>query len=103
MILEVAILFVKHGEEENFEKDFAIAGQYISSIEGYIGHSLRKCIEQNNKYILLVDWKDLESHTIGFRQSEQYKEWKKLLHHYYDPFPIVEHFETIQENTLDIS
>jgi heme-degrading monooxygenase HmoA len=100
MILEVAILFVKVGEEENFEKDFIIAGQYISSIEGYKGHSLRKCIEQNNKYILLVNWEDLESHTIGFRQSAQYVEWKKLLHHYYDPFPIVEHFETILENKL---
>lgn len=98
MILEVAILFVKKGEEKQFEKDFEIAGQYISSIQGYSGHSLRKCIEQENKYILLVDWEKLEDHTIGFRQSEQYVEWKKLLHHYYEPFPVVEHFETILEN-----
>ena len=55
MILEVAILFVKKGEEKQFEKDFEIASQYISSIQGYLGHSLRKCIEQENKYILLVD------------------------------------------------
>lgn len=101
MILEVAILYIKFGEEENFEKDFENAGQYINSIEGYIGHSLRKCLEQNNKYILLVDWKDMESHTIGFKQSEQYIEWKKLLHHYYDPFPIVEHFETVLDNKLN--
>ena len=98
MILEAAFLFVKKGEEKQFEKDFGIAGQYISSIQGYSGHSLRKCIEQENKYILLVDWEKLENHTIGFRKSEQYLEWKKLLHHYYDPFPIVEHFETILEN-----
>ena len=68
------------------------------SIQGYLGHSLRKCIEQENKYILLVDWEKLEDHTIGFRQSEHYLEWKELLHHYYDPFPIVEHFEMILEN-----
>ena len=98
MILEVAILFAKKGEEKQFEKDFEIAGQYISSIQGYLGHSLRKCIEQKNKYILLVDWEKLEDHTISFRQSEHYLEWKKLLHHYYDPFPIVEHFEMILEN-----
>jgi heme-degrading monooxygenase HmoA len=98
MILEVAILFVRDGEQENFEKDFTIAGQYISSIDGYAGHTLRKCIEQSNKYILLVDWKDLESHTAGFRQSKQYTEWKKLLHHYYDPFPTVEHYETLIDN-----
>jgi heme-degrading monooxygenase HmoA len=98
MILEVAILFVKEGEEKQFEQDFKVAGQYISSIEGYAGHSLRKCIEQNNKYILLVEWGKLEDHTIGFRSSEQYLEWKKLLHHYYDPFPVVEHYETIVQH-----
>ncbi len=95
MILEVAILNVAKGKELQFETDFKIAGQYISAINGYIKHSLKKCIEQNNKYILLVEWNSLEDHTVGFRESEQYKEWKKLLHHYYDPFPIVEHYETI--------
>jgi heme-degrading monooxygenase HmoA len=98
MILEVAILNVKNGQEKQFEKDFEIAGRYISSIDGYLKHSLRKCLEQNNKYILLVDWQNLEDHTIGFRQSTQYLEWKKLLHHYYDPFPTVEHYEVILEN-----
>jgi heme-degrading monooxygenase HmoA len=99
MILEVAILNVKYGQEKQFETDFAIAGQFISSVKGYIEHSLRKCLEQNNKYILLVDWEKLDDHTIGFRQSSQYLEWKKLLHHYYDPFPVVEHYETIIENS----
>jgi heme-degrading monooxygenase HmoA len=98
MILEVAILNVKSGQERQFEKDFEKAGQYISSIKGYVKHSLQKCLEQNNKYILLVDWEGIEDHTIGFRQSKQYLEWKKLLHHYYDPFPTVEHYETIIEN-----
>ena len=96
MILEVAILNVIKGKEKQFERDFKKARQYISSIQGYIGHTLRKCIEQENKYILLVDWENLEDHTIGFRQSEQYLKWKKLLHHYYEPFPTVEHFKTIQ-------
>ncbi len=98
MILEVAILNVKPGQEKQFEADFAIAGQYISSTKGYIKHSLRKCLEKDNKYILLVDWEHLDDHTIGFRQSAQYLEWKRLLHHYYDPFPVVEHFETIIEH-----
>lgn len=98
MVLEVAILHVKKGKELLFESDFAIAEKYISSIKGYIGYSLRKCIEQENKYILLVEWKKLKDHTIGFRESEAYLEWKKLLHHYYEPFPVVEHFETILKN-----
>jgi len=92
MILEVAILEIKEGLNESFEKDFAKAEQYISSIDGYINHSLKQCLEQKNKYILLVNWETLEAHTIGFRKSEVYQNWKELLHHYYDPFPVVEHF-----------
>jgi heme-degrading monooxygenase HmoA len=95
MILEVAILNVIEGKEKKFEIDFKIAGKYISATKGYIKHTLKKCIEQKNKYVLLVEWDQLEDHTIGFRESNEYVEWKKLLHHYYDPFPTVEHYETI--------
>lgn len=95
MILEVAILNVKKDQEKQFELDFVKAGQYISSIKGYVNHSLKKCIEQDNQYILLINWEKLEDHTIGFRQSSQYLQWKNLLHHYYDPFPLVEHYVTI--------
>ena len=102
MVLEVAILLVKKGEEKSFEQDFAVAGKYISSIPGYVKHSLRKCIEQENKYILLVDWEKLEDHTVGFRESKQYLEWKKMLHHYYDPFLVVEHYEVILKNEKEV-
>lgn len=95
MILEVAILQIKQGLQKQFEIDFAKAEKYISSINGYVSHSLQKCIEKDNKYILLVNWKRLEDHTEGFRKSEAYKEWKKLLHQYYNPFPTVEHYEPI--------
>lgn len=98
MILEVAILNVKPNRTQQFEKDFQKASVYISSIKGYVNHSLQKCIEQENQYILLVNWEKLEDHTIGFRQSEVYQEWKSLLHDYYDPFPKVEHYEMVFEN-----
>lgn len=97
MILEVAMLQVKDGLQENFEVDFKNASQYISAIKGYICHSLGGCLKQKNKYILLVEWENLEDHTIGFRQSDQYLSWKTLLHHYYEPFPTVEHYETIMD------
>lgn len=95
MITEIAVLHIREGEEASFEKAFEAAGQYISSIEGYLGHSLKKCLETAHKYVLIANWRKLEDHEIGFRNSEQYLEWKKLLHHYYDPFPIVEHHEDI--------
>ncbi|ERJ57619.1 antibiotic biosynthesis monooxygenase family protein [Sphingobacterium paucimobilis] len=95
MILEVAVLNVKPGRTQDFEKDFQIATQYISSIEGYLKHSLQKCIEVDNQYLLLVEWTSVEAHEVGFRQSPQYQQWKALLHHYYDPFPQVLHYESI--------
>lgn len=61
-------------------------------MKGYKEHELQKCLEEDNKYLLLVRWETVEDHTIGFRESNQYIEWKALLHHYYDPFPTVEHF-----------
>jgi len=95
MVLEVAILDVIPGKESDFEAAFAQASPIISSMLGYISHQLQKCIEKQNRYILLVNWKTLEAHTVGFRGSEKYQEWKKLLHHFYDPFPTVEHYKLI--------
>ncbi len=97
MILEIAILNVKPQLKATFEQTFAEASQYIAQIDGYINHSLHQCVEDENRFLLQVRWEKLEDHTIGFRQSEQYQEWKKLLHHYYAPFPIVEHYEMRQE------
>jgi heme-degrading monooxygenase HmoA len=92
MILEVAILNVKQGLTNDFEKAFEKAEKIISSMNGYISHQLQKCVEDTNKYVLLVNWENLESHTIGFRGSAAYQHWKELLHHFYDPFPTVEHY-----------
>lgn len=97
MILEVAILDILPGQEDDFEAAFAKASAIISSMPGYGSHQLQRCIEKQNRYILLVKWEKLEDHTVGFRGSEKYQEWKKLLHHFYDPFPTVEHFELVQE------
>jgi heme-degrading monooxygenase HmoA len=95
MILEVAILDVIPTETQAFETAFEIAEKIIASMQGYVNHSLKRCIEPPNRYILLVNWMDLEAHTIGFRQSVEYQEWKRLLHHFYSPFPTVEHYEDI--------
>ena len=97
MILEVAILNVKIGLSADFEKAFKQAEKIISSMSGYVSHQLQKCIEVENKYILLVNWETLEAHTKGFRASAEYQDWKKLLHHFYDPFPTVEHFKKIKD------
>jgi heme-degrading monooxygenase HmoA len=95
MILEVAILNVIPELTDDFEASFRKASKIISSMDGYIKHDLQRCLENENQYILLVHWQSLEDHTVGFRGSEPYQEWKKLLHHFYDPFPTVEHYEQV--------
>ena len=95
MILEVAVLDVIAGQGESFRADFDKAQQIIQSMPGYVSHQLQQSIENPDRYILLVNWERLEDHIVGFRQSEQYQEWRKLLHHYYDPFPAVEHYECV--------
>lgn len=96
MILEAAMLYIKPNLETEFEAAFRVASKIISSMNGYLGHELQKCLEQPNKYLLLVKWQTLEDHTVGFRGSLEYQEWRALLHHFYDPFPIVEHFENVE-------
>lgn len=100
MILEVAILDVKPNQESEFEGAFKKAEEIIVSINGYISHQLKKCIEKKNRYILLVNWQTLEDHTVGFRESKEYLEWSALLHHFYEPFPEVEHYQSLYNNVV---
>lgn len=95
MILEVAILNVRPGQGAAFEAAFAQAQRIIASMHGYISHELQRCLEKPDQYLLLVRWQTLEDHTVGFRQSAQYQEWRRLLHHYYEPFPTVEHYQAV--------
>ncbi|MFU8813717.1 MAG: antibiotic biosynthesis monooxygenase family protein [Pseudomonadales bacterium] len=95
MILELATLDVIPGREEEFEAAFAGAQSIIASMPGYLDHELQSCVENPGRYVLLVRWARLEDHTMGFRGSPQYQQWKALLHHFYHPFPLVEHYERI--------
>lgn len=97
MILEVAILNVIPSECSEFEGAFAEAQSIISSMPGYQRHELQRCIETSARYLLLVWWDDLESHTGRFRASPEYQHWKALLHHFYEPFPEVEHYTQLFE------
>jgi len=95
MVLELAILNVIPGSEADFENAFREARGIIASMPGFVSLELQCCVEQANRYALLVRWLTLDDHTIGFRQSPQYERWRALLHHFYDPFPHVEHYRPV--------
>jgi heme-degrading monooxygenase HmoA len=95
MILESAHLHIKRGECVAFEAAFAHAAPIIASMHGYVSHQIQRCLEDDHHYVLLVNWQTLEDHTIGFRQSAEYQQWRALLHHFYEPFPTVLHFAAL--------
>ena len=96
MILEIAPLRIRAGHANDFEDAFREAQQIISSMPGYISHELQRCLERPDEYVLLVRWDSVAAHEEGFRRSPQYQKWKSLLHHFYDPFPTVLHYETVE-------
>ena len=95
MILEHAELHVRSGRESEFEDSFREAVPIISSMPGFRSVRLERCLEDPSRYLLLVEWDRLEDHTEGFRKSPEYEQWRSLLHHFYDPFPTVEHYQQV--------
>lgn len=91
MILDIATLNVIAGKEVAFEAASRKASLIFANMDDSISHKLQRCIENPNQYVLLVNWDTLEDHTLGFRGSAQYEEWRALLYHSYDPIPVVEH------------
>lgn len=94
-ILEVAPLQLRPGTAADFEKAFAQAQALIESMPGYRSHALQRCLERPDHYLLLVRWDSVAHHEQGFRQSPEYQQWRALLHHFYDPFPTVLHYEAV--------
>jgi heme-degrading monooxygenase HmoA len=94
VILEVARLDVRPGREQEFLAAFAQARPMIEASEGFLGLELRRCVDEGSthRFLLLVEWESVEAHTVGFRGSDRYERWRGLLHHFYDPFPVVEHY-----------
>ncbi|WP_305779689.1 antibiotic biosynthesis monooxygenase family protein [Nocardia nova] len=95
MILEHALLPVRPDRTAEFEAAFEQARPLIARAPGFRSLTLSKSAESPNIYLLLVEWEQLSDHTEGFRGSADYQDWKRLLHHFYDPFPVVQHFTTL--------
>ena len=94
-ILEALPLQIKPGLEHEFEVAFAQASPIIEGMPGYISHELGRSLEFASKYLLTVRWETLADHMEGFRNSDEYQEWRAQLHNFYDPMPTMEHFERV--------
>jgi heme-degrading monooxygenase HmoA len=99
-VLEVAVLSVRAGCGAQFEAAFDQAAPIIAAAPGYLSHEFRRCLEVGDRYVLLVKWRSIEDHTVGFRGSAGYQDWKRMLHHFYDPFPTVEHYVVTERHAV---
>jgi heme-degrading monooxygenase HmoA len=95
VITEHALLEVVPGRETEFVAAMEGARTFITGSPGFVSLRVERCVERPHCFLLLVEWERLEDHTEGFRASRAYEQWRAALHHFYDPFPVVEHFEAI--------
>lgn len=93
LIVEHAILRVKLAEAAKFEAAMKQAQPLIAASPGFLGLEVRPAAESPGVYLLLVKWDTIAAHREGFRRSDRYQKWKALLHHFYDPMPIVTYFD----------
>ena len=98
-VLEHAVLPVRPGQSEAFERALEQALPLVEGIPGCRGVHVSRSLESPDTYLLLIGWDSVEAHTVGFRGSAQYARWRELLHHFYEPFPSVEHYVAVTTPT----
>lgn len=95
MILEVATIKIHEGQKSGFEAAMVKAAPLIAGSPGYRAHQLQRCMETPGRYVLLVQWQTLEAHTVGFRQSPAFAQWREIIGPYFAEPPVVEHYECV--------
>jgi heme-degrading monooxygenase HmoA len=100
VILEIVTIYVKAGQEAEFEAAFKEASQYVQTAHGYIGHELRRCVETRNKYVNMIRWQTVDDHMVGFRQSEAFQKFRALISPYYDVPSEMNHYEVVMQNPV---
>jgi heme-degrading monooxygenase HmoA len=91
MILEIAQIDVKAGQEAAFEAGVAEAVPLFRRARGCLGMELQRSIELPRRYRLFVRWETLENHTVDFRGSEDFQAWRALVGPHFERPPEVEH------------
>ena len=95
MILEVAQIDVKPGMEDEFEAGVSKAVPIFRRAKGCKGMELMRSIEHPSRYRLVVKWETVENHTVDFRGSADFQEWRKLVGHCFAQAPQVEHVREV--------
>ncbi len=92
MVLEIVALRVRPGEQPAFEQAFEKARRLLPGIEGYESHELRRSLDADDAYVLLTEWRAIESVTLGFRKSREFARWHELLASFVQVAPQIGYF-----------
>ena len=99
MILELADIRIHPGQNAAFEEAIQLGlATVISSAKGFQGYKVNRGIESPERYILQIFWDTLEDHTVGFRQSESFTEWRAIVGPFFAGPPTVEHFDLVTKS-----
>jgi heme-degrading monooxygenase HmoA len=101
MIYEIAEITVKPGDEASFESGVAQAAPLLLRAKGCHGVSLHRVVEHPNVYRLLVRWDTVDDHLVGFRESEDFQEWRRLVSPFFAGPPVVTHSEATAKYGLE--
>ncbi|GAA4025971.1 antibiotic biosynthesis monooxygenase [Actimicrobium antarcticum] len=99
MILELADIRIQPGKQAEF--DVAIARgveQAISKAVGFRGFKINKSVESPERYVLMIYWDTLENHTVDFRESAAFQEWRGIVGPFFAAPPVVEHFTLLSKS-----
>ncbi|HEV3367793.1 MAG TPA: antibiotic biosynthesis monooxygenase [Acidimicrobiales bacterium] len=96
MVLEHALITIRPGTADDFEKALMRARSIIAGSPGFISLDLRRGVEAPDHYLLLVEWETIDDHLVGFRQSEAFSEWRAAIGPYFESPPEVDHFATVE-------
>jgi heme-degrading monooxygenase HmoA len=95
MVLEVADITVLPGTQEEFSAAVREGIRYVSDTPGFRNARLTRGIESPGRFVLLIEWDSVEAHTVGFRESENFRRWRGLIGPFLDGEPRVEHFDEV--------
>jgi heme-degrading monooxygenase HmoA len=95
MIIEVATIRVKPGADDDFQAAVHKAADVFRRAEGCIGFALTRCVEDPGHYDVVIRWRTLEDHTVGFRNSPLFAEWRALVGPHFAEPPSVKHYANL--------
>jgi heme-degrading monooxygenase HmoA len=103
MVLEVALIDVLAGQEEQFATAYGKAREVLLTTPGLLSVRMTRGVESPSRFVLLVEWESVEAHLENFRATERFTTWRGLIGPYFDGAPRVEHFLDVAQSSTSPS